>query len=146
MKRFIVATYCPINDLQDPGGLYFFITNVSGWEAVGGQTAIQSNRSIDTMIPEWSAAAIYLPECISRPGGRWKGDWHSILGGACSPDSAMLANCCVRLDAGWSTWTGAAQLPEGASGRAFVEFFQVNRLTGARKGIAAIRLRGSRKR
>ena len=44
-----------------------------------------------------------------------------------------------------------AQLPEGATGRAFVEFFQVNKLTGKPKGIialklGAIRLRGSRKR
>jgi hypothetical protein len=33
-----------------------------------------------------------------------------------------------------------AQLPEGATGRAFVEFFQVNKQTGAPKGILAIRL------
>ena len=39
-----------------------------------------------------------------------------------------------------------AQLPEGATGRAFVEFFQVNKLTGEPKGIVAIRLRGGRKR
>src|SRR5260221_6227840 len=39
-----------------------------------------------------------------------------------------------------------AQLPEGATGRAFVEFFQVNKLTGEPKGILAVRLRGSRKR
>ena len=39
-----------------------------------------------------------------------------------------------------------AQLPEGATGRAFVEFFQVNKATGGPKGILAIRLRGSRKR
>ncbi|MBM3783186.1 MAG: hypothetical protein FJW30_02440 [Acidobacteria bacterium] len=39
-----------------------------------------------------------------------------------------------------------AQLPEGATGRAFVEFFQVNKLTGEPKGIVAIRLRGNRKR
>src|SRR5258708_5999315 len=39
-----------------------------------------------------------------------------------------------------------AQLPEGATGRAFVEFFQTNPLTGARKGIVAIRLRQVRKR
>ena len=39
-----------------------------------------------------------------------------------------------------------AQLPEGATGRAFVDFFQVNKLTGGPKGIVAIRLRGSRKR
>ncbi len=34
-----------------------------------------------------------------------------------------------------------AQLPEGATGKAFVEFFQVNKLTGGPKGILAIRLR-----
>lgn len=39
-----------------------------------------------------------------------------------------------------------AQLPEGATGRAFVEFFQVNKVTGALKGIVAIRLRGGRQR
>ena len=39
-----------------------------------------------------------------------------------------------------------AQLPEGATGRAFVEFFQVNKLTGEPKGVVAIRLRGARKR
>ncbi len=39
-----------------------------------------------------------------------------------------------------------AQLPEGATGRAFVEFFQVNKLTGEPKGIVAIRWRGSKKR
>ena len=39
-----------------------------------------------------------------------------------------------------------AHLPEGATGRAFVEFFQVNKLTGEPKGILMIRLRGSRKR
>lgn len=39
-----------------------------------------------------------------------------------------------------------AQLPEGASGKAFVDFFQVNKLTGEPKGIVAIRLReGTRK-
>lgn len=39
-----------------------------------------------------------------------------------------------------------AQLPEGATGRAFVEFFQVNKETGAAKGILAIRLARERKR
>jgi hypothetical protein len=39
-----------------------------------------------------------------------------------------------------------AQLPEGATGKAFVNFFQVNKLTGEPKGILAIRLRGSRRR
>jgi hypothetical protein len=39
-----------------------------------------------------------------------------------------------------------AQLPEGATGRAFVAFFQVNRLTGKPKGIVAIRLRGGGRR
>lgn len=39
-----------------------------------------------------------------------------------------------------------AQLPEGATGRAFVEFFQVNRFTGRPKGIVAIRLGGARQR
>jgi hypothetical protein len=38
-----------------------------------------------------------------------------------------------------------AQLPEGATGRAFVEFFQVNKMTGEPKGILAIRLAGSRR-
>jgi hypothetical protein len=37
-----------------------------------------------------------------------------------------------------------AQLPEGATGRAFVDFFQVNKVTGRPKGILAIRLGGSR--
>ncbi|MFN0169130.1 MAG: DUF6932 family protein [Bryobacteraceae bacterium] len=38
-----------------------------------------------------------------------------------------------------------AQLPEGASGKAFLEFFQVNKLTGDGQGILAIRLqRGKR--
>jgi hypothetical protein len=37
-----------------------------------------------------------------------------------------------------------AELPEGATGRAFVDFFQVNQLTGEPKGILAIRLRRSR--
>ena len=39
-----------------------------------------------------------------------------------------------------------AQLPEGATGKAFVEFFQVNKVSGELKGIVAIRLRRSRKR
>ena len=39
-----------------------------------------------------------------------------------------------------------AQLPEGATGRAFVDFFQVNELTGEPKGIVAIRLGGSRRK
>lgn len=39
-----------------------------------------------------------------------------------------------------------AQLPEGATGKAFVEFFQVNKSTGEPKGILAIRLQGGRKR
>src|ERR1017187_6713166 len=39
-----------------------------------------------------------------------------------------------------------AQLPEGATGKAFVKFFQVNKLTGEPKGILAIRLRGGRRR
>jgi hypothetical protein len=38
-----------------------------------------------------------------------------------------------------------AQLPEGATGRAFVDFFQVNKLSGEPKGILAIRL-GRRRR
>ncbi|MBK5291448.1 MAG: hypothetical protein JJE04_07225 [Acidobacteriia bacterium] len=36
-----------------------------------------------------------------------------------------------------------AQPPEGATGRAFVNFFQVNKLTGEPKGIVAIKLGGS---
>lgn len=39
-----------------------------------------------------------------------------------------------------------AQLPEGASGRAFLEFFQTNKMTGGPKGIVGVRLRPSRKR
>ena len=39
-----------------------------------------------------------------------------------------------------------AQLPEGATGRTFVDFFQVNKLTGKPKGILAIRLAGGRRR
>ena len=39
-----------------------------------------------------------------------------------------------------------AELPEGASGRAFVDFFQVNKLTGGQKGILAIRLGGRRRK
>ena len=39
-----------------------------------------------------------------------------------------------------------AQLPEGATGRLFVEFFQVNKLTGEPRGFVGIRLRGGRKR
>jgi hypothetical protein len=39
-----------------------------------------------------------------------------------------------------------AQLPEGATGKAFIDFFRVNKLTGEPKGILAIRLRGKRKR
>ena len=39
-----------------------------------------------------------------------------------------------------------AQLPEGVTGRAFMDFFQMNKLTGEPKGIVAIRLRaGTRK-
>jgi hypothetical protein len=34
-----------------------------------------------------------------------------------------------------------ADLPEGASGRSFLEFFQFDKLTGQPKGIAAINLR-----
>jgi len=39
-----------------------------------------------------------------------------------------------------------AQLPEGATGRAFVDFFQVNRMNGEPKGILAIRLGRSRRK
>jgi hypothetical protein len=39
-----------------------------------------------------------------------------------------------------------AQLPEGATGRAFVDFFQVNQSSGERKGILAIRLEGRMRR
>jgi hypothetical protein len=39
-----------------------------------------------------------------------------------------------------------AQLPEGATGSTFVEFFQVNKLTGAPKGVLAIRLSRGGKR
>jgi hypothetical protein len=35
-----------------------------------------------------------------------------------------------------------AQLPEGASGRAFLEFFQMDKDTGKPKGILAVDLRG----
>ena len=38
-----------------------------------------------------------------------------------------------------------AQLPEGAAGRTFVDFFQVNKTSGEPKGILAIRL-GRRRR
>ena len=38
------------------------------------------------------------------------------------------------------------QLPEGATGRAFVDFFQVNGVSGEPKGILAIRLRRSRRK
>jgi len=39
-----------------------------------------------------------------------------------------------------------AQLPEGATGRAFVDFFQVTKVSGKPKGILAIRLgRSARK-
>ena len=39
-----------------------------------------------------------------------------------------------------------AQLPEGATGRAFVDFFQVNTLSGQPKGILAIKLRRSKRK
>lgn len=39
-----------------------------------------------------------------------------------------------------------AQLPEGATGKAFIEFFQVNKSTGEPRGIIAIRLRRAKKR
>jgi hypothetical protein len=39
-----------------------------------------------------------------------------------------------------------AQLPEGVTGRAFVDFFQVNKMSGAPKGILAIRLGRSRRK
>jgi hypothetical protein len=39
-----------------------------------------------------------------------------------------------------------AQLPEGAIGKAFVDFFQVNKLRGEPEGILAIRLRRSRRK
>lgn len=39
-----------------------------------------------------------------------------------------------------------AQLPEGATGRAFLKFFQVNKLTGHAKGIIAVKLGAIRKR
>ena len=39
-----------------------------------------------------------------------------------------------------------AQLPEGATGRAFLDFFQVNRRNGEPKGILAIRLGRSRRK
>ena len=39
-----------------------------------------------------------------------------------------------------------AQLPEGATGRAFVDFFQVNKMNGEPKGILAIRLGRSRRK
>jgi len=39
-----------------------------------------------------------------------------------------------------------AQLPEGATGKAFVDFFQVNSMSGEPKGILAIRLGRSRRK
>ena len=39
-----------------------------------------------------------------------------------------------------------AQLPVGATGRAFVDFFQVNKTSGEPKGILAIKLRRSRRK
>jgi hypothetical protein len=39
-----------------------------------------------------------------------------------------------------------AQLPEGATGKAFVDFFRVSKLTGEQKGILAIRLERRRRR
>lgn len=38
-----------------------------------------------------------------------------------------------------------AQLPEGATGRLFVEFFQVNKLSGESKGIVAMQLKSVNK-
>lgn len=38
-----------------------------------------------------------------------------------------------------------AQIPEGASGRAFLEFFQTDKETGRAKGIVAIELGGTRR-
>ena len=39
-----------------------------------------------------------------------------------------------------------APLPEGATGRAFVDFFQVNKMSGEPKGILAVRLGRSRRK
>jgi hypothetical protein len=39
-----------------------------------------------------------------------------------------------------------AQLPDGATGRAFLDFFQTNKVTGESKGLVAIRLRASRRK
>jgi hypothetical protein len=38
-----------------------------------------------------------------------------------------------------------AQLPEGISGRLFVQFFQIDKNTGVSKGIVAVDLRGLRR-
>jgi hypothetical protein len=38
-----------------------------------------------------------------------------------------------------------AELPEGATGKAFVEFFQINKVTGTPKGIVALRIGKGRK-
>jgi hypothetical protein len=39
-----------------------------------------------------------------------------------------------------------AQLPEAATGSAFVDFFQISKLSGEPKGILAIRLKGIRRK
>ena len=39
-----------------------------------------------------------------------------------------------------------AQLPEGATGKAFLDFFRMNKFTGKPKGIVAIRLGGRRRK
>jgi hypothetical protein len=50
-----------------------------------------------------------------------------------------------RSNGSWAS-SSRAQLPEGATGRAFIDFFQVNKLSGEPKGIVAVRLgRGGRK-
>ena len=39
-----------------------------------------------------------------------------------------------------------AQLPEGATGKAFLDFFRMNKFTGKPKGIVAVRLGGRRRK
>lgn len=72
----------------------------------------------------------------------------------------MLVGTCARLDPVFCDFSRGraaqkqrflgevfpAQLPEGATGRAFVDLFQVNKVSGELKGILAIRLGRSRRK
>ncbi len=95
--------------------------------------------------------AIFRPEFTWPLGANWKrvlGSMHAETIAQRIPASlrAATARCRAAQKRRFLGEFFPAQWPEGVTGRAFAEFFQVNKLAGEAKGILAIRLKRVRQR